>query len=106
MALTVKSLKEPGVPKFYTVTEVTFDSSYAEGGESFTPANAGLATIDHSFCAITHGSESATLRPTNCYYESEKLHLIDSATGKEVAGTSNMEKVKVLVFAFGKARTK
>ena len=106
MALTVKALKEPGVPKFYTVTEVTFDSSYAEGGESFTPAQAGLASIDHAFVTVVNGSEEATVRPTNCFYKEEKLHLIDSATGKEVAGTKNMEKVKVQVFAFGKARTK
>ena len=106
MAVTVKSLKSAGLPKFLTITEVTFDNSYAEGGEPFTPAQAGLLTIDHSWVNIKHGSESSTLRPTSCYYEGEKLHLIDSATGKEIASTSDMSKVVVEVFAIGKGRSK
>lgn len=106
MALTLKTLKEPRLFRFYTLTEVAFDSSYLEGGEVFTPAQAGLATINMAFCTIINGSEEATVRPTNCYYSEEKLHLIDSATGKEVASTKNMEKVKVLVFAFGDRRAK
>lgn len=104
MALTVKTLKEPGVPKFYTVTEVTFSNSYTEGGEVFTPAKAGLATIDHALCQLVNGSESAELRPSVCFYSGEKLHLIDSATGKEMAKEKDMSKVKVQVFAFGKTR--
>lgn len=32
--------------KRIVVTEITFDSSYATGGEALTPANLGLASID------------------------------------------------------------
>lgn len=104
MALTTKSIKEPGIAKFLSVTEVTFDSSYLLEGEVFTPAMAGMQSIDHAWTQMLTGSEEATVRPTSCSYSGEKLHLIDSATGKEVASTKNMEKVKVLVFAIGKAR--
>lgn len=107
MALTVKSLAAPAIANFVTETLVTFDSSYLEGGEAFTPAQAGLISFAvDPICQVVVGTEEATVRAVTCYYETEKLHLIDSATGKEVASTKNMEKVKVRVWAFGKARAK
>lgn len=108
MALTVTTLSGPETVGSYfkTRNEVTFDSSYANGGEPLTPAELGLAEVSSSNCEIVAGSESATFRPTNAYYKEEKLHLIDSATGKEIESTKDMSKVKVVVTAFGKTRAR
>lgn len=108
MALTVSTVSEPRNVGFYTVTTATYDSSYLEGGESLTFAELGLASVDFAICSILNGSEEATVRATDAYYtpSTEKLHLTDNATGKEVASTKNMEKVKVQVVAFGKSRSK
>lgn len=82
---------------------VTFDSSYLEGGEPVTAAELGFRRIVKSTWQFLNGSEEATVRPTNCWYtiSTGKLHLLDSATGKEVASTKNMEKVKVEGEVFG-----
>jgi hypothetical protein len=100
-ASTVERARVPGAER-RSVTNVTFDSSYAEGGEPLTPSELGLRRVTFATCSIIHGSESSTLRPGSAYYENEKLHLIDNATGKEVSGTSDMSKVVVQVVAFGK----
>lgn len=103
MALTVTNVQPSRVPgsEVRTVNDVLFDSSYASGGEPLTPAELGLKSVTYATCEIIAGSESSTLRPTNAYYEGEKLHLIDSATGKEVEATKDMSKVKVRVVASG-----
>lgn len=105
MAVSVTNVKTTRVPgaERTAVKTVTFDNSYAEGGESLTPGELGLTTVDYAVCTITHGSESAELRPASAFYtpSTEKIHLIDSATGKEVAGTKDMSKVTVQVVAFG-----
>jgi hypothetical protein len=106
MSLTVTQISEPKNFGFYSVTEVTFDSSYQAGGEPITPAELGLSVVHASTCNIIAGSESSTLRPTNAFYKEEKLHLIDSATGKEIESTKDMSKVVVQVIAFGKARAR
>lgn len=108
MALTVSNTVAPVVPRFLTVTEATFDSSYLENGEVFTPANAGLTTIDAAWCQIIHGDEAKTTEMfvSEVWYAGEKLHALDAKTGLEVASTKNMEKLKVLVFAIGKGRAK
>lgn len=108
MSLTVTNTANPrncGYG-FIALSEVTFDSSYASGGEPLTPAELGLTSIDFCNCDIVNGSESSTLRPTNCFYKEEKLHLIDSATGKEMESTKNMEKVKVQIAAFGETKVR
>jgi hypothetical protein len=89
---------------YYSITNVTLDSSYASEGEALTAKDLGLRRITFAICNVTAGSESATLRPANAYYTpaTEKLHLIDSATGKEMEATKDMSKVTVQVIAFGK----
>jgi hypothetical protein len=86
-----------------TSTVVTMDNSYAEGGEPLTKPQLGLTEVHSARAEIIAGSESSTLRPTNASYvpSEEKLHLIDSATGKEVEATKDMSKVKVRVTARG-----
>jgi hypothetical protein len=87
-----------------TVNDVTFDSSYLEGGEPLSAKELGLnLSVEYANCFVIHGSESATLRPTNAEYTPSTglIHLIDSATGKEVESTKDMSKVVVRVEAFG-----
>lgn len=105
MALTVAAVqtaRPPGAER-RVIKEVTFDSSYLENGEPLTAAELGLKKVTFADCNITNGSEEATVRPAIAYYtpSTEKLHLIDSATGKEVASTKDMSKVKVQVVAYG-----
>jgi len=105
-ASRVRKGRVPGTLRL-AITNVTFDNSYASGGEPCTAGELGLRRVVFADCNIIAGSESATLRPTNCYYtpatssEAGKLHLIDSATGKEMEATKDMSKLKVEVQAWG-----
>lgn len=81
--------------------DITWDSSYASGGEEVTARELGMRRVDDVNAKFLSGSESATLRPTNCYYSGGKFHLIDSATGKEMEATKDMSKVKTRVTVIG-----
>ncbi len=105
MAATVSSVQSAAHPQFYTVTDVTLDNSYAEGGEEVTAAQLNLASVDFAICNILNGSESEEW-VSEAYYSAGKVHLISAKTGKEVAKEKDMSKVKVRVLAFGKARAK
>lgn len=108
MGLTLTTLQTPRSVggTFMSVTEATFDSSYLEGGEAFTPANAGLTAFDYApSCQVVNGSEAEANPVNTAYYGNELLHLIDGKTSKEMATTKNMEKVKVIITAFGKTRS-
>ena len=72
-------------------------------GEPLTAAELGLNNIEDANATVIKGSESATLRPTNAEYtiSTGKIHLIDSATGKEVESTKDMSKVVVRLEAYG-----
>lgn len=83
------------------VKKITFDNSYESEGEPLSAETLGLRVIESSDCNLTHGSESATLRPTSAEWKEGKIHLIDSATGKEVESTKDMSKVVVQIEAYG-----
>ena len=105
MALTVSRVGRPmkvGNRK-QIVSEITWDNSYASEGEKVTQKELGFRRVDRVECFLTAGSESSTLRPTNAYYtpSTEKFHLIDSATGKEIESTKDMSKVKMLAVVTG-----
>lgn len=108
MALTVTQNVAPSSFGFYTVSTVTGDSSYLSEGEPLLFAELGLASVDFAICEVIAGTESATIRAVTAYYTpaTEKLHYIDSATGKEVESTKDLSKVKVQIVAFGKTRAK
>lgn len=109
MALTITTLQSPTSvgSNFKTVTEAVFDNSYAEGGEAFTPANTGLSSFVHTpTCSVVNGSEAEANPVNTAYYGSEKLHLVDGKTSKEMAKEKDMSKVKVIVTAYGKSRAK
>jgi hypothetical protein len=104
MSVTVSKAPKGRIPgaERITVSEITFDDSYAEDGEPLTAKQLGLRIVDAAVCTVIHGSESSELRPAAAFYSGGKLHLIDTATGKEVASTKNMSKVVVQVVAFGR----
>lgn len=109
MAATAKAVSaSPAVPGFFTVTDVTCDSSYLEGGEKVTPAQLGLAAVDTAVCTVKNGTEAEATPVVSAWYEpgKELLHLNNSKTGKEVAKEVNVEKVVVRVWAFGRTRSK
>ena len=100
VAASVKKRRVPGSEK-RTITKVTFDNSYAEGGEALTAAQLGLKKVKSALCQVIHGSE-AEGSPTAWYEPStSKIHLIGSKTGKEVAGAVDCSKVVVEVTAYG-----
>lgn len=107
MSVTVSTVQRPTLPTFYTVTDVTLDSSYAEGGEPVTAVQLGLAVVDHAWCNIKNGPESEEWVAGAWFTASDmKVHLQNAKTGKELAKEKDMSKVVVRVFAFGKARSK
>jgi hypothetical protein len=105
MAATVATVQAARLDGFIAVTDVTLDNSYAEGGEAVSAEQLGLASVDFAICSIVNGSESEEW-VAEAFYKGGKVHLISAKTGKEVAGTKDMSKVVVRVFAFGKARAK
>jgi hypothetical protein len=85
-----------------TVYDVTFDSSYLEGGEECTFGNLGLSvTLMNTTCTIRNSSELEANPVSGAFHKEEKLHLIDGKTAKEMASTKNMEAVVVRVEAHG-----
>lgn len=108
MAVAVSNTIAPRTAPFYTVTTVTLDSSYEEGGEKLTAAQLGLASVDHALCGIKNPTEAEATPIMAPWYDASagRLHLNDSKTQKELAAAKNLEKVTVVVTAFGKTRSK
>lgn len=106
MSVTVSKDPTASIPgaERRTITEITFDSSYAEGGEALTAKQLGLRIVEATVCNVIHGSESTELLAIAAFYtpSTSKIHLIDVKTGKEVASTKDMSKVVVQVLAFGR----
>lgn len=108
MALTTTITKQAFVPQHITVTEATFSNSYPSEGEVFTAATAGLQALDFADVNIIHGDEAKSTEQyiSGVYYEKGKLHAVNAKTGKEVEAGKNLEKLKVQVISFGRARAK
>ena len=86
-----------------TVSEVTLDSSYLEGGEPLTPKELGLTSVAWCFCNILTGSESETVEVGWAKYNISKelLEVFNYKTQKQIASTKNLEKVVIQVVAHG-----
>lgn len=108
MAVTVSSVRTARNTGFYTVTDVTLDSKYLEGGEPLTAEQLGLAAVDDAFASIKNGSESEAVPVMGPWYDKDKslLRINDAKTQKELASEKDVSKVVVRVLAFGKARSK
>jgi hypothetical protein len=105
LAVTTKILDQPRIPgaRRQVVAEVVLDSSYLEGGEPLTAAELGLKSVAWAFCLLLQGSESETVEVGWATYNAEKelLKLFNYKTQKEIGSTKNVEKVKVMVIAYG-----
>lgn len=101
-ATRVQKPRVPGAEKF-TITDIAFDNSYAEGGEKVTPEDLGLSRVTHSTCELVRGTESEENVASSAHYdeETELLHLRDSKTGKEFTKEKDASKVIVRVLAWG-----
>lgn len=75
------------------------DSSYLSGGETLSLKECGFGPeavyLYANVLAVQNLSEQATYIPNTAFYDGEKLHLYDAATGKELASTKDASKVTV-----------
>ena len=105
MAASVSIVTGPEVPgnrKFVTAT-VTFDSSYATGGEAIQLVSLGLNRLDFLWVDTTDGYIPAWDGSKTA--PKIKLFWVDTTTDgaalAEVASTTDVSAVVVRVFAFG-----
>jgi len=86
-----------------TVTDVTCDSSYEEGGEACTFAQLGLNNVEFTMSNLRNSSELEATPVCAGYYDMtvQKLKLIDGKTAKELAKEKDCSKVVVRVVARG-----
>ncbi len=95
MALTfAEEVRTVAKAERIVVTTVTFDSSYATGGESLTPADLGLNRIDF-LSATTDGSNAVIWDKAN-----NKLKVY-TAAGTEVTNATSLASVAVRILAVG-----
>lgn len=77
VALTLSETRKGAMGDLaYWFGAVTFDSSYASGGESFTPANAGMSVIDTLQVTSDHDTTSYMVAWDK---SADKLMLFNSA---------------------------
>lgn len=109
MAVTIS--KSPSTPvlhgsEYHRRTEVTLDSSLAEGGEPLTHKQLGFRRVTRAICQVKNGSESESTTLANVRYDEsgEKLIPNDQKTQKPMAKEANLGKVVVIVDAWGVPR--
>lgn len=94
MALTISNFQPgSGGNLRRNIMDITFDSSYATGGESLTPAMLGLVRVDKFNAQEVGGRTFPYDRST------QKLQAYASTT--EVANTTDLSAVTVRVEALG-----
>lgn len=90
--------------KRFTVTNVTFDSSYLSGGEIVAASDLGLSSLEYGSCNIK--AVGGTVNIASAFLEctadptTNKLHLRDE-TPAEVASTADVSTCVVQVKAVG-----
>jgi hypothetical protein len=89
-----------------TVSTVTLDNSYLEGGEPVTAAELGLTRIDWGLAQLLTGSESETVELGWVAFvkKTDTTAVIEAynwKTGKPIAKEKDLSKAKVLVWAMG-----
>lgn len=105
MAASVSVVTGPEVPgnrKFVTA-DVTFDSSYATGGEAISVSSLGLTRLDFMWVSPDDGylpqwDGSLTAPKIKLFWVDTT---VDGAALAEVASTTDVSSVVVKVFAFG-----
>ena len=83
-----------------TVTDVTFDNKYLEGGETLTAANLGLSHVEQATCTIQEVAGEVNVASA-AYDEAEELLHLFNETPAEVASEADVEGVVVRVVAKG-----
>ena len=109
MALTVANVNSRAADVFgrhkVAAVTVTFDSSYATGGESFAPANVGLSEFD--IVLISEDSAAGPGYQVKFNYTTKKLQVFEeeavAAGGPllEAANATDLSALKVRVLAIG-----
>ena len=105
MAASVSIVTGPEVPgnrKFVTAT-VTFDSSYATGGEAISLTSLGLIRLDFMWAVTQDGfvpswDGSSTAPKVKLFWVDTTT---DGAALAEVPSTTDVSAVVVRIFAFG-----
>lgn len=115
MALTITEISRTVFGnKRIVISEIAFDSSYATGGEALTAANLGLASIDALIPAgPAAAAAGATAVATKFDRTNNKLQAFWTSVTSvstpetlsvalaEVASTTNLAALKVVVLAIG-----
>lgn len=105
MAASVSLVTGPEVPgnRRFVTADVTFDSSYATGGESISLSSLGLTRLDFMWVSPDDGY----VAQWNGSLTAPKIKLfwvdttVDGAALAEVVSTTNVSAVTVKIFAFG-----
>lgn len=89
-----------------TVSTVTLDNSYLEGGEPVTAAELGLTRIDWGLAQLLTGSESETVEVgfVSFVKKTDTTAVIEAysyKSQKPIAKEKDLSKCKVLVWAMG-----
>jgi hypothetical protein len=106
MALTVTEITRTTFGKRRAVlATVTFDSSYATGGEDFTPAAVGLVSFDAVFATASVNS-TPVAEVVRFDAANNKLLAFNSTTGApsnlvQVASTTDLSAFSTVVLAIG-----
>ncbi len=105
MGLTLTETKVGVVgDKRYFIGTATFDSSYLTGGESFTPANAGMTDFDHVSLTPDNLAQDTGLYPI-WDDSADKIQLFESGANNtpldEEASTTDVSAYIVYILALG-----
>ena len=105
MAASVSIVTGPEVPgnRRFVTADVTFDSSYATGGEGIPLSSLGLTRLDFMWVSPDDGyvaqwDGSLTAPKIKLFWVDTT---VDGAALAEVASTTDVSAVTVKVFAFG-----
>lgn len=75
-------------------------ASYTTGGEGFTLKEAGFGKEAifkfANVCSVQNLSAQAVYRPEGFFYDGALVHVVDSATGLELASTKDLHLVTVI----------
>lgn len=101
MAVTATRVVLPTVPGAdrYTVTDVTFDSSYPTGGEPLTASDLGLTFVAHAFVVPKVLGTGSTV---GCTYDIANAKLLAYAAAAQIANTTDLSAATFTVWAFGR----
>lgn len=86
------------------VVDVTFDSEYATGGESFLPGDVGLSRIDHVSCGAAQVADGTTALIVNYDASDNTLKVYEAADAAPFAeiGADDIALYTARLIVFGR----